>query len=139
MGSGKELKSGEGECARCGRRLKNPVSAARGIGPKCWRLSGGGTFDKDLDVDKLEWTRREKLLKSGEEISLGTYNLHDNLTMQVCIRYRERFYEAYGRLSDGRERIFGMGTDLKIVYAYAIAAGPTAVAETYRMRKRKVV
>lgn len=127
------------ECARCGRALKDQKSIARGIGPKCWKLAGGGAFDEDLDVGELEWLIREKQLQNGEEISLGTYNLHDNLTMQVHIRYRERFYEAYGRLSDGGERIFGMGTDLKIVYAYAIAAGPTAAAEAYRMRKKKVI
>jgi len=41
---GKELPEGysirhEGKCARCGRRLTDPVSIERGFGPECWRRS----------------------------------------------------------------------------------------------------
>ena len=32
----------EGRCGKCGRKLTVPESIARGIGPECWRQSGGG-------------------------------------------------------------------------------------------------
>jgi hypothetical protein len=134
------------ECARCGRVLKNPESVARGIGPKCWKLVGGGVFDKDLDVGKLEWVRREKLLQDGGEIDLGVnWRYVKNgipSSMRVSVRYRDGKYEAYGRLLTfmGEEVVFARSEDLKTVYREAVGAGPMSTALAYRkMRTRKKV
>lgn len=32
----------EGRCGRCGRALTDPESIARGLGPECWEILGGG-------------------------------------------------------------------------------------------------
>lgn len=142
MGSGKE------ECARCGRQLKDPASVARGVGPKCWRLSGGGVFDKDLDVGELEWKRREELLKNGGEIDLGMdwQYVEDGIrhNMRVSVRYREGEYEAYGRILSreyvSREIVFARGVNLKVVYRIAVETGPMCTARAHQAiihQKRK--
>lgn len=33
----------DGKCYVCGRRLTDPVSKGRGIGPDCWAAAGGGS------------------------------------------------------------------------------------------------
>ncbi|MCL6558022.1 MAG: DUF6011 domain-containing protein [Firmicutes bacterium] len=138
------MESNVRECARCGRKLKDPKSIAREIGPKCWRLSGGGVFDKDLDVDELEWMRREKLLQDGGEIDLGAnWRYVDNnmeYPMRVSIRYRSGLYEVYGFLGtgeDGKTVVFTQNQDLKSAYRVAVEAGPMYTAMTYRTTKRK--
>lgn len=140
MGSGKE-------CARCGRQLKDSRSIARGIGPRCWRLSGGGIFDRDLNVDEAEWERREELLKNGGEIDLGAnWQYAENGTrgrMRVSVRYREGAYEAYGKIEvpsyAGRETVFARGSDLKAIYRAAVEAGPVCTAQAHRATRKKAV
>ncbi|NPV30757.1 MAG: hypothetical protein HPY58_14165, partial [Firmicutes bacterium] len=61
----KETDQGVGTCARCKRKLTNPHSVARSLGPVCYGKSGGGIFDADLQADEKEWARREELLKAG--------------------------------------------------------------------------
>ena len=82
-------------CMRCNRILSNPHSIARSLGPVCYKKSGGGVFDADLQADEKEWARREELLKAGGEIDFGVnwqYPLGNGFSanMRVSLRYRER-------------------------------------------------
>lgn len=135
-------------CARCKRPLKNPSSIARSLGPVCYKKSGGGVFDADMQVDEQEWARREELLKKGGEIDFGVNwdypdpgNLIRSCTMRVSVRYKDGAFEAYGSLfkyssKESEEVIFARGQDLKAIYREAIAAGPTATAQAYQARRQ---
>jgi len=136
-----------GTCVRCGRKLTNPHSIARSLGPVCYAKSGGGVFDADLQVDEKEWARREQLLKAGGEIDLGVNwdypdpgNLIRKYTMRMSLRYRDGAYEAYGRIfapgENPKEVVFARSVDLKAVYREAVAAGPTYSAMAYRARQQ---
>ncbi len=146
MADTKETAQGVGTCARCKRKLTNPHSVARSLGPVCYSKSGGGAFDADLQADEKEWARREKVLKAGGEIDLGVNwdypdpgNLIRSYTMRVSVRYRDGAFEAYGHLSragkESEEVIFARSQDLKMVYREAVAAGPTYTAMAYRARR----
>ncbi|OPY63645.1 MAG: hypothetical protein A4E56_00368 [Pelotomaculum sp. PtaU1.Bin065] len=130
-------------CIRCGHRLKDPKSIKRGIGSICYRDSGGGTFDGDMDAVPEEWQRREQILKRGGEIDLGVnwqYPVPGDMlpaNMRVSIRCNDGFFEAYGCVlkTDGNEEIlFARGTDLKDIYRVAVEAGPSCTAQAYRSR-----
>lgn len=135
-------------CARCKHPLKNPHSVARSLGPVCYKKSGGGVFDADLQADESEWARREELLKKGGEIDLGVNwdypdpgNMIRSYSMRVSVRYRDGAFEAYGKLfkygsKESEEVIFARGQDLKAIYREAVAAGPTATAQAYQARKQ---
>jgi len=56
---------GVGECGRCGRKLTNPHSIARGLGPICYKRSGGGIFDSDMMASEEEWADRAEDLRRG--------------------------------------------------------------------------
>lgn len=137
---------GVGTCARCKRKLTNPHSVAKSLGPVCYAKSGGGVYDADLKANEKEWARREKFLKAGGEIDLGVFwdypdpgNMIRSNNMRVSIRYNNGAYEAYGCLTkpgkDQKEIIFARGQDLKIIYREAVAAGPTYTAMAYRARR----
>lgn len=142
----KETDQGVGTCARCKRKLTNPHSVARSLGPVCYGKSGGGIFDADLQADEKEWARREELLKAGGEIDLGVNweypdpgNMIASYHMRVSVRYREGAYEAYGHIflagKEAQEIVFARSQDLKLVYREAVAAGPTYTAMAYRERR----
>lgn len=135
---------------RCNRTLKNPHSIARSLGPVCYKASGGGVFDSDLNASDEEWARREELLKAGGEIDLGVnwdYPVPGTFLrscyMRVSVRYKDGAFEAYGSIkrlgeSQEEEMVFASGQDLKAVYREAIAAGPTTTAQAYRARKQAI-
>lgn len=133
-------------CMRCNRILSNPRSIARSLGPVCYKKSGGGVFDADLQADEKEWARREELLKAGGEIDLGVNwdypdpgNMIRGYSMRVSVRFKDGAFEAYGCLyKPGKEEevVFARGQDLKVIYREAIAAGPTATAQAYQARKQ---
>lgn len=136
-----------GRCMRCNRVLSNPHPIARSLGPVCYKKSGGGVFDADLQADDSEWARREQLLKAGGEIDLGVNwdypdpgNMIRGYNMRVSVRFKDGAFEAYGCLmkpgKDHEEVIFARGQDLKVIYREAIAAGPTATAQAYQARKQ---
>lgn len=147
--------SKRGQCARCHRRLTDPVSIYRGTGPVCWAASGGDAFEADLEASDEEWTRREQLLRAGGEIDLGCNWEYDEgedylpCTVRVSVRFvgphpgrPEGVFEAYGRLInsswlvDGAEVVFSSGTDLRAVYAAAVMAGPRCAAQAAWRRKQ---
>lgn len=138
-------------CARCGRRLTDPVSVKRGMGSVCYTFSGGGVFDKDLDASDDEWTRRRKLLQAGGEIDLGvnwrypSEGIGLGYSMRVSLRFRDGRYEAYGlvnrfgpgRSGDGdKEIVFAQTVDIREAHQAAVDAGPTYTALTYRARRQ---
>jgi len=53
---------GVGRCAVCGRRLTDPESVRRGIGPKCYRKVHGGDYQKRQEerIERLRAKAREK-------------------------------------------------------------------------------
>ncbi|MBX5436755.1 MAG: hypothetical protein IRZ33_06005 [Alicyclobacillaceae bacterium] len=133
------------KCRRCGRALRDEQSVARGMGPVCYRRSGGGVFDKDLQADDAEWARRAALLERGGEIDLGAnwpYLAEDgaHYQMRISVRYQDGKYEAYGALDDWargerREVLIDRGADLRRVYESAVLAGPQyAAAAEYQRR-----
>jgi hypothetical protein len=144
------LARGAANCARCGRTLTDPVSVKRGMGPICYRSSGGEVFDKDMDASDEEWARREKLLEAGGEIDLGVnwqypvQGIGVGYTMRVSVRFREGQYEAYGFVNryghpDGDDEIvFCRSLVLKEAYQAAIEAGPRFTAMAHRARQRAI-
>ncbi|SMB98004.1 hypothetical protein SAMN00808754_2074 [Thermanaeromonas toyohensis ToBE] len=130
-------------CARCNRKLTNPHSIARQLGPKCYKLADGGIFDSDLQADEKEWARREEHLRRGGEIDFGTnwrYPLENgfSVNMRISVRYRDGAFEAYGVVFDPRgerEIVFARSEDLKAIYREAIATGPTYTAMAYQSMK----
>lgn len=133
-------------CARCRRKLTDPVSVRRGMGPVCWSQSNGGIFDKDLEASNQEWARRERLLRNGGEIDFGTnwqcidpYNEAIQLTMRVSVRYKDGAFEAYGHVYrfDGgpAEIVFARCADIRTAYQEAILAGPACNAVAYAAQK----
>lgn len=141
---------GVGSCARCGRRLTNPHSIARNLGPVCYAKSGGGAWDKDMQATEEEWERREKLLRSEGESDFGYCDyVHQTeygpvvLTrvMRISVRYRDGMYEAYGHVDSiahqvQAEVVFYRGHDIKAAWAAAIAAGPECNAAAYRTQRQ---
>ncbi|EMT38215.1 hypothetical protein TthWC1_2281 [Thermoanaerobacter thermohydrosulfuricus WC1] len=140
-------------CARCNRPLSNPHSIARSLGPVCYRKSGGGAFDNDLNASEKEWARREEILKSGAEIDFGVhwqYPLSDGIIahMRISVRYSNGVFEAYAQIYDPRKYfscaftsdeqiIIARSENLKEVYKEAIAAGPTYSAMAYREERNR--
>ena len=41
-------------CRKCGRRLTDPDSQARGFGPECWQSIGGESAGSGADPDEHE-------------------------------------------------------------------------------------
>ncbi|MDI6871918.1 MAG: DUF6011 domain-containing protein, partial [Bacillota bacterium] len=125
-----------GQCVRCGRKLKDPVSLERGMGPVCWAQSQGDVFERDLEATEEEWARREHLLRHGGEIDLGcnwpwvdpekirTHTLVLPQTMRVSIRYNPTagLFEAYGEAA-GREVVVSAHADLRDAYRAAVNLG----------------
>lgn len=130
-------------CVRCHRKLSDPVSVKRGMGPVCWSLSNGDVFEDDLHVSDEKWAQREKLLKSGCEDDLGTnwqYAQGDcTYTMRVSVRYKDGAYEVYGCIfkswHDREEILFARCADIRDAYQAAIIAGPTSNAQVYAANK----
>lgn len=129
-------------CARCNRKLMNPHSIARALGPICYRHVGGGAFDRTIQADTEEWRRRERSLVSGVEIDFGVnwkHRLEDGqvVSLRVSVRWAGDAFEAYGRSPEGREVVFARNAeDLKEIYRAAIAAGPTCTALAGRRPKQ---
>lgn len=137
-----------GTCLRCHRRLTNPHSVARMLGPVCYGKSGGGAFDRDLQVSEEEWQRREKLLQSGGESDFGYWDYTVQTegssvvltrVMRISVRYRDGMYEAYGHVdsiahSVQAETLFYRGNDIRECWRAAVAAGPESNARAYRVR-----
>ncbi len=139
-----------GVCTRCHRPLRDPVSVARGMGPVCWAHSMGGTFEDDLEVSDEEWARREKLLHDDGKIDLGCNWEYDQgedylpCTVRVSLRFNPALsvFEAYGylinadrRLINEAEVVFEQGSNLRVVYAAAVKAGPTCAAQAAWRRR----
>lgn len=132
-------------CCRCGRRITDPASLSRGMGPICWTESQGDVFESDLQATDEEWVRREQVLRRGGEIDLGAnwrYVEHDESMalqfpqqMRVSVRYRDGAFEAYGQVSWGgisREVVFLRSLDVQTAYAAAVQAGPASNAAAHR-------
>lgn len=144
-----EERKAQSACARCHRKLTNPASVRRGMGPVCWSLSNGDVFEKDLEASPEEWARREQHLRNGGEIDLGCnwqYIDYDPnkalqlpLTMRVSVRYKDGAFEAYGhihRFDGGSEEIvFARCADVRDAYQAAVLAGPESNAKAYAARK----
>lgn len=144
-----EMKGKIGQCQRCNRKLTDPRSVARGMGPYCYKLCGGGIFDGDLDADEAEWTRREEVLKNGGEIDFGVNWKHIDYdpekalqlprSMRASVRYRDGAFEAYGHIfgfdGEAQEILFARSTDLKMVYRKAVEAGPASNAMVDRIKR----
>ena len=135
-------------CVRCHRKLSDPVSVKRGMGPFCWKLSNGDVFEKDLEASPEEWARREQHLRNGGEIDLGCnwqYIDHDPdkvlqlpLTMRVSVRYKDGAFEAYGTIfkpGKNEEVVFARCADIRDAYHAAVLAGPESNARAYAARK----
>lgn len=144
-----ELRARTRECGRCGRKLTNPHSIARSLGPVCYRKAGGGVFDGDLNASEAEWARREQLLRHGGEHDFGwwdcVYTPPDGepmilrRAMLVSVRYRDGMYEAFGDVMfqgcHVDERVFYRGPDIREAWRAAIAAGPESNAAAYRAER----
>ncbi len=128
-----------GQCTRCHRRLTDPVSLKRGMGPVCWAASNGSLFEGDLNASEGEWARRERLLRAGGEIDLGSnwdFDLGEDYfptKVRVSVRFRNGRFEAYGALANPvtpveAEVVFAASTDLRSVYEAAVAAGQVSGA-----------
>ncbi|NPV72173.1 MAG: hypothetical protein HPY55_16335 [Firmicutes bacterium] len=150
-GSGRK---GPTSCARCKRRLTNPHSIARSLGPVCYKASGGGAFDKDMQASEAEWERRADDLRKGGEWDFGMWDyvvqprqpgdlpfvLHH--TLRVSVRFQDGKFEAYGYVcspldipEEEREIVFYRGDDIRACWAAAIAAGPESNAAAYRAER----
>jgi hypothetical protein len=141
-------RKGSGSCGRCGRKLTNPHSIARNLGPVCYRKSGGGAFDGELQADEEEWQRREQLLQRGGEHDFGWWDYVEQTPdgpvpvtrgLRISIRCEMGRYIVYGAfhkfgLVTG-EIVFYNGTDLRAAWRAAIAAGPECNAAAYRVRR----
>jgi hypothetical protein len=147
-GTKPEARRQASNCARCGRRISDPVSLSRGMDPVCWTESLGGLFERDLQASDEEWARREELLRKGGEIDLGVnwqYIDHDpNMALQfpqqmrVSVRFKDGAFEAYGQVSWGglsREIVFLRSLDVQTAYAAAVQAGPASNAAAERSRR----
>lgn len=144
---------GPASCARCKRRLTNPHSIARNLGPVCYKASGGGAYDSDMQASEAEWERRAEDLRKGGEWDFGTWDwvvrprepgdlpfvIHH--TLRVSVRFRDGQFEAYGHVGyafvpeEEREVIFYRGDDIRACWAAAIAAGPECNAAAYRAER----
>lgn len=129
-----------GKCSRCGRKLTDPVSIQRGMGPVCWTACKGDVFERDLEADEKEWQRRERELRQGAEWDFGcnwTYAPSPDrlpVSIRISIRYsREKeTFEVYGHVPGEGEIIFGASADVKTAWQIAVNAGPRCEAEAYR-------
>lgn len=156
---------GSGQCARCNRALKDPVSIDRGLGPVCYSKSGGGVFDKDMEADEQEWDRRKQHLMLartplgngqfepyGPEIDLGAnwtfYRPEISvLPLRGSISVRYNFdtenFEGYARIHQlpkndpNREIVYYSGKDLRAAYRAAVSAGPMEKARYDRAVKNQ--
>lgn len=139
-----------GSCVRCGRKLTDPRSVQRGMGPVCWTASKGDVFERDLEATPQEWERREQLLRQGGEIDLGAnwryIDIDPQMALQlpwqlrVSVRFRDGEFEAYGCASWGqesREIVFVRSSDLRSAYAAAVQAGPVSSARAYRYTRTR--
>ncbi len=136
-----------GQCTRCRRRLSDPMSIKRGMGPVCWAASGGETFEAELEASDEEWARREALLRAGGEIDLGCNWEFDQgedyppTTMRVSVRFWNGAFEAYGALVNPAdpsmvEVVFLRSDDLRAVYEAAVLAGPHSTARAAWRRRQ---
>lgn len=134
-------------CTRCNRALKDPQSVKRGMGPICYRESGGGIFEADMEADEKEWARRDELLRHGGEVDFGVnwqYPIEGNVlptfyTLRVSVRFKDENFEAYGIVTGpgkNEEVIFTSTPDIKAAYRAAIDAGPRCSAEAFQARKQ---
>lgn len=139
-----------GKCSRCGRKLTDPVSVRRGMGPVCWSACNGDVFESDLEASPDEWARREALLRGGGEIDFGCNWRHIEydpkmaiqlpVSMRVSLRYLpdSDCFEAYGVVFDPRgkyEISFGESRDIREAYRMAVNAGPESEAQVYRIQQ----
>lgn len=131
-------------CVRCHRKLSDPASVKRGMGPVCWAQSNGDVFEKDLEVSEEEWARREELLRNGGEIDFGVnweYPIEGDMIparMRVSVRYRDGVFEAYGFLVTVHkydEVLFARCADIRDAYRAAVLAGPESNAKAHASRK----
>ncbi len=138
-----------GQCARCHRALKDPVSVERGMGRVCWAKSMGDAFEGDLEATDEVWARREETLRKGGEIDLGCNWEYDRgegypaCRVRVSLRYLDETgeFEAYGRLlgatgDDITEVSFKIHADLRTVYRAAVMAGPRCTAQAAWRRRQ---
>lgn len=125
------------ECFACGTELE--VNDFKDLCNDCWRKSGGGVFDKKLNVNLKEWEKRKELLKNGGELDFGTngkfipYNPQMEVQLPVPIRASVRLnkeknkYEAYAMIYDPRtyyEISLFLTNDIKQAFRAAILTGP---------------
>lgn len=136
-----------GTCLRCHRRLTNPHSVARMLGPVCYRKAGGGAFDADLEASDQEWADREEFLRRGCEEDFGYWDWVEQTpdgpvivtrAMRVSVRWRDGAFEAYGEAlvaEQAREQVFYRGPDVREAWRAAVAAGPESNARAYAVRR----
>lgn len=135
-----------GNCTRCGRKLTDPVSVARSMGPICWGRSMGDVFEKDMEASEQEWARREETLRMGGEIDLGcNWRYMDRdpemalqlpSSLRVSLRFKDGRFEAYGLVygwGENREVVFGSSEDVRTAYRVAVNAGPQSSATARRI------
>lgn len=143
-------KKASSNCTRCGRRLTDPTSVARSMGPDCWAKSGGDIFEGDLEVSDEEWARRDELLRHGGEIDLGCTWRFDPSTdekpclpcnIRISVRFVNGAFEAFGTLLwsgdyvSGTEVVFSRSDDLRTAYRAAVNAGPMCDAQIQRLER----
>lgn len=144
-GSGGKGPSG---CMRCGRKLTNPHSIARNLGPVCYKKSGGGAFESQLEVPEEQWELRAEAMRRGGEADFGYWDCvvqteHGPVVliraMRVSVRFRDGAFEAYGTRflpGGGKEDVvFYRGGDVRECWRAAIAAGPESAAAAYRTQR----
>ncbi|MEW6049193.1 MAG: DUF6011 domain-containing protein [Bacillota bacterium] len=147
-------RKGPTSCARCNRKLTNPHSIARTLGPVCYRKSGGGMYDSDMQASEAEWERRAEDLRKGGEWDCGTWDwvvrpkepgdlpFVVRRTLRVSVRFKGGQFEAYGHVGyafvpeEEREVLFYRGDDIRACWAAAIAAGPECNAAAYRTEQQ---
>lgn len=129
-----------GQCRVCGRRLTDPASVARGIGPICWRKAGGGLFERVMEADERTWAERERILKNGGEYDLGSnwqMDIQESLVplkARVSIRWNpeQHVYEVYavGWFGHERreERVLFSSPNIKEAFLAGVQAGPELTA-----------
>lgn len=133
------------KCARCGRKLTDPTSVRRGMGPVCWAACKGDVFEKDLEASDEEWAEREQDLKAGAEIDFGCnwrYMPDPNslpVSGRISLRYvgSEDCFEAYAHvpIPEPHEISLGKSRDIRIAYEIAVRSGPEMEATAYRMTR----
>jgi hypothetical protein len=136
---------GAAKCVRCNRRLTDPESVAREMGPDCWAASGGGVFSEKPYLSEIENAECAERIRTGGEIDVGVnwqYWVPAHraaFPMRISVRHQDGVFQAFGVIALPGitvERLFAAGEDFGKVYAAAVTAGPRCNAQAYQARKK---